>query len=53
MEREVPDADAADQQREAFPHDEEREPLTNDREAPEADALDQATPAPVEDEERE
>ena len=53
MEREVPEADALDQERDAFPEDEDDEVeldrVTDDPEAPEADAVEQAQPAPVED----
>jgi hypothetical protein len=53
VEREVPEADALDQERDAFPGDEDDEieldRVTDDPEAPEADAFEQAQPAPVED----
>jgi len=53
VEREVPEADALDQERGAFPEDEEDDVeldrVTRDPEAPEADAFEQAQPAPVED----
>lgn len=53
MEREVPEGDALDQERDAFPGEEEDEleldRVTDDPEAPEADAFEQAQPAPVED----
>lgn len=53
MEREVPEADALDQERDAIPGAEEDEleldRVTDDPEAPEADAFEQAQPAPVED----
>jgi hypothetical protein len=51
VEREVPEADALDQERDAFPGEEEDEldRVTDDPEAPEADAFEQAQPAPVED----
>jgi hypothetical protein len=51
MEREVPEADALDQEREAFPHDEDMEPVPDDPEVPEADAIEQAQPAPVDEDE--
>ena len=54
MEREIPEADALDQEREAFP-DEGEEPdeleVSDDPEAPEADALEQAQPAPIDEDE--
>jgi hypothetical protein len=61
MERdEVPDADAYEQDQEAFPEadDDEVEAdrvdrVSDDPEAPEADAFEQAQPVPGEDEERE
>jgi hypothetical protein len=53
VEREVPEGDALDQERDAFPGEEEDEleldRVTDDPEAPEADAFEQAQPAPVED----
>jgi hypothetical protein len=53
VEREVPEADALDQERDAVPADEDDEDeldrVTDDPEAPEADAIEQAQPAPVED----
>jgi hypothetical protein len=53
VEREVPEGDALDQDRDAFPDDEENdvelERVTRDPEAPEADAFEQAQPAPIED----
>ena len=49
MEREVPEADAIDQEREAFPHDEDMDEVSDDPEVPEADAVEQAQPVPVED----
>lgn len=53
VEREVPEADALDQEREAFPGGEDDEVeldrVTDDPEAPEADAFEQAQPAPIED----
>ena len=49
----MPEADALDQERGAFPEDEEDDVeldrVTRDPEAPEADAFEQAQPAPVED----
>ena len=60
MERdEVPEADAYEQEQDAFPEaDDEVEAdrvdrVSDDPEAPEADALEQAQPVPDEDEERE
>ncbi len=57
MERdEVPEADALEQDQDAFPEDDDDEEIgavSDDPEAPEADALEQAQPVPVEDEERE
>jgi hypothetical protein len=53
MEREVPEADALDQEREAFPHVEDMDPVPEDPEVPEGDAVEQAQPAPVEEEEYE
>ncbi len=56
MERdEVPEADALEQDQDAFPEDDDEEigAVSDDPEAPEADALEQAQPVPVEDEERE
>jgi hypothetical protein len=57
VEREVPEADALEQERDAYPEDEDDEVeidrLTDDPEAPEADAYEQAQSVPVEDEERE
>jgi hypothetical protein len=50
MEREVPEADAAEQQRDAFPEDEDMAPVSDDPEAPEADAIEQAQPVPVDEE---
>jgi hypothetical protein len=54
VEREVPEADALDQERDAFPGREDDEVeldrVTDDPEAPEADAFEQAQPAPIEDE---
>jgi hypothetical protein len=47
VEREVPEADAIDQEREAFPHDEDMDDVSDDPEVPEADAVEQAQPAPV------
>jgi hypothetical protein len=47
VEREVPEADAVDQEREAFPHDEDMDAVSDDPEVPEADAVEQAQPAPV------
>ena len=47
MEREVPEADAIDQEREAFPVDEDIDDVSDDPEVPEADAVEQAQPAPV------
>jgi hypothetical protein len=56
VEREVPEADALEQEREARPEDEDDEVapdrMSDDPEAPEADAYEQAQPAPVEDDER-
>jgi hypothetical protein len=53
MEREVPEADALDQERAAFPgeddDDDEMDPDLDDPEVPVADAIEQAQPAPVED----
>jgi hypothetical protein len=53
VEREVPEGDALDQERDAFPDSEEDEVeldrVTDDPEAPEADAFEQAQPAPIED----
>jgi hypothetical protein len=49
MEREVPEGDALDQEREAFPHDEDMDEVSDDPEAPEADAIEQSQPAPVDD----
>jgi hypothetical protein len=51
VEREVPEADAAEQQLDAFPEDEDMdmEPVSDDPEAPEADAIEQARPVPVDD----
>jgi hypothetical protein len=51
VEREVPEADALEQEQDAFPEDEDAEldRVTDDPEAPEADALEQAQPVPVED----
>ena len=53
VEREVPEGDALDQERDAFPGGEDDEAeldrVTDDPEAPEADAFEQAQPAPVED----
>jgi len=53
VEREVPEGDALDQERDAFPGGEDDEVeldrVTRDPEAPEADAFEQAQPAPVED----
>lgn len=50
----MPEADALDQEREAFP-DEGEEPdeleVSDDPEAPEADALEQAQPAPIDEDE--
>lgn len=51
VEREVPEADALDQERAAFPgedDDEDTDPDLDDPEVPEADAIEQAQPAPVE-----
>jgi hypothetical protein len=62
MERdEVPEADAYEQDQDAFPEADDDEEVEADRvdrvsddpEAPEADALEQAQPVPGEDEERE
>jgi hypothetical protein len=58
VEREVPEADALEQERDAYPEDEddevvERDRVSDDPEAPEADAFEQAQPVPVEDDERE
>jgi hypothetical protein len=57
VEREVPEADALEQERDARPEDEDdevaRDRVSDDPEAPEADAVEQAQPVPVEDEERE
>jgi hypothetical protein len=54
VEREVPEADALDQERDAFPAGEDDEVeldrVTDDPEAPEADAFEQAQPVPIEDE---
>jgi hypothetical protein len=47
VEREVPEADAIDQEREAFPDDEDMDDVSDDPEVPEADAIEQAKPAPV------
>jgi hypothetical protein len=56
VEREVPEADALEQERDARPEDEDDEVapdrMSDDPEAPEADAYEQAQPAPVEDDER-
>jgi hypothetical protein len=53
VEREVPEADALEQERDARPEDEDDEVVparvTDDPEAPEADAYEQAQPAPIED----
>jgi hypothetical protein len=53
VEREVPEGDALEQERDAFPGGEDDETeldrVTDDPEAPEADAFEQAQPAPVED----
>jgi hypothetical protein len=56
VEREVPEADALEQDQDAFPEDDDevaRDRVSDDPEAPEADAVEQAQPVPVEDEERE
>lgn len=54
MEREVPEADALEQERDARPEDEDDEVgpsrVSDDPEAPEADAYEQSQPAPVDDE---
>jgi hypothetical protein len=54
VEREVPEADALEQERDAGPEEEDEEVvprrLSDDPEAPEADAYDQAQPVPVDDE---
>jgi hypothetical protein len=54
VEREVPEADALEQERDARPEDEDDEVeldrVTRDPEAPEADAYEQSQPAPVDDE---
>jgi hypothetical protein len=47
MEREVPEGDALDQERDAFPDDEDMDEVSDDPEAPEADAIEQSQPAPV------
>ena len=47
MEREVPEADAIDQEREAFPLDEDMDDVSDDPEVPEADAVEQAQPVPA------
>ena len=47
MEREVPEADAIDQEREAFPLDEDMDEVSDDPEVPEADAVEQAQPVPA------
>lgn len=55
MEREVPEGDALDQERDAFPDEDdevELDRVTRDPEAPEADALEQAQPAPIEDDDQ-
>ena len=57
MERddEVPEADAYEQELDAFPEDDDEEigAVSDDPEAPEADAVEQAQRVPVDDEERE
>jgi hypothetical protein len=58
VEREVPEADALEQERDAVPEDEdeevvERDRVSDDPEAPEADAYEQSQPVPVEDDDRE
>jgi hypothetical protein len=57
VEREVPEADALDQERDAYPEDEEDEVeldrVSDDPEAPEADAYEQAQSVPIEEEDRE
>ncbi|HMG28363.1 MAG TPA: hypothetical protein VKH36_16295 [Acidimicrobiia bacterium] len=55
MERdEVPEADAYEQDLEAFPEDDDEEigAVSDDPEAPEADAVEQAQRVPADDEER-
>jgi hypothetical protein len=56
VEREVPEADALEQDQDAFPEDDDEEVVigrvSDDPEAPEADAVEQAQPVPVEDDER-
>jgi hypothetical protein len=57
MDREVPEADALEQERDAFPEEQDDDEVEGDRvsddpEAPEADAYEQAQPVPAEDEER-
>jgi hypothetical protein len=55
MERdEVPEADAYEQELDAFPEDDDEEigAVSTDPEAPEADAVEQAQPVPAEDDER-
>jgi hypothetical protein len=56
VEREVPEADALEQERDARPEDEDDEVapdrMSDDPEAPEADAYEQAQDAPVEDDDR-
>jgi hypothetical protein len=53
VEREVPEADALEQEREARPEEDDDEVeldrVTRDPEAPEADAYEQSQPAPIED----
>jgi len=50
VEREVPEGDALEQDREAFPEDDdEMDAVSDDPEAPEADAVEQAQPVPVDD----
>jgi hypothetical protein len=57
VEREVPEADALDQERDAYPEDEDDEVeldrVSDDPEAPEADAYEQAQSVPIEEEDRE
>ena len=56
MDREVPEADAYEQELDPYPEDDDevaRDHVSDDPEAPEADAVEQAQPVPVEDEERE
>jgi hypothetical protein len=53
MERdEVPEADAYEQELDAFPEDDDEEigAVSTDPEAPEADAVEQAQPVPADDE---